>query len=127
MGLKVTKNTIGKGLNKVKLETQNKGELAIKRAMEVARSEIVPETPVVTSRLKNSLQGFSSTTFKGKLLGGSDAISEIKYKGKRIIGFIGTNVPYALSVELKRKFFSRGFAKARKNMELTIKNTLRIK
>lgn len=119
MGVKITKNTFPKNIAKIKAETITKEKLAVRRGLEVARSSIVPITPVDTSRLKNSINGQSG-----------DSVFQVTQKGQRVVGVIGTNVPYARFVEFgtsrqrPQYYFTRGWNLAKENIRLTIKNTL---
>lgn len=88
-----------KGLDKIKLEVNTHLELAMKRGLETVRSKTVPLVPVKTGRLKGSLQGFNAGISGGSQVGGGDAIYKIETTKIAIIGYIGTNVPYAKFVE----------------------------
>jgi len=125
MGLRITKNTISTGLKKEKTNIQTRGELAINRGLEVIRSEVVPLTPRISSRLVNSIEGRAQQ--KG------DDVYKVDSKGGKITGVIGTNVPYAKFVEFgthkmkARLYFTRGFNQSKDKVRQTIINTMKIK
>ena len=125
MGLRITKNTISAGLKREKLNMQTRGELAINRGLEVIRSEVVPLTPRLTSRLVNSIQGKAQVR--------NDDIYKVDSKGSKITGVVGTNVPYAKFVEFgthrqkAQLYFTRGFNQAKDKVKQTIINTMKIK
>lgn len=162
MGFKIKKNTLRPGVAIYKSNLRTAGELAVARGLEVIRSSVVPLTPVVTGRLKNSLSGRTSVQsilIKGKGLGffkevqnavmaggvitkstsisrtlsfeTNDSVYNISNKDSKVVGTIGTNVPYAKYVEFgtsKQKaqyFFTNGFTLARDNVRRTIINTLK--
>jgi HK97 gp10 family phage protein len=78
-------------------------KLGVERSMEVVRSQSLDYVPVLTGRLKLSIQG------------GIDGINEIKNEGRDIVGYVGTNVPYASYQEfgtskMKGKYYlTKGF------------------
>jgi hypothetical protein len=121
MGFKVTKNTIPQGLSKAKTIADEYSELAIKRGLEAIRSSIVPITPVISGRLKGSVQGAPKKE--------GDSINEVKKENTKWIGKIGSRVEYAMKVEMNSKknrgFFKRGFESAKGNVISIIKNTLK--
>jgi hypothetical protein len=100
MGFKITKNTINKGLEKLEDYSNTIPQLAIKRGLEVMRTAIVPKTPKISGRLQGSLSG---KPFKE---GDSIFVVEKTMNGWR--GIIGSNVIYALKVEMNSKK-NRGF------------------
>lgn len=130
---KTVKNTIPARTKKMRAEFATKGGLAVGRGLEVIRSEVVPLTPVVTSRLKNSIQG------QPKLQ--DDMIWSVVRNGLVIIGTVGTNVPYAARIEFGfvgadklgrnynqagKFYFTRGFNLAKPKVDRVIANTLRM-
>jgi HK97 gp10 family phage protein len=128
MGFKVHKNTIKKGLDDYKKSLGTAGELAVARGLEVIRSTVVDVTPVDTGRLKNSIG--SKVAIRG-IKGSGEGIFEVEKTGHKVVGTIGTNVPYARHVEFgtsksrPRYFFTLGFAFARDKVRKVIINTLK--
>lgn len=105
MGLKIVKNTLTSGIEDKRQEVKKRMVTGMKNAIETVRSSVVPLTPRVTGRLVLSLQGQTQ-----------EKIEKIDIMGTKVIGWIGTKVPYALRVEFfskKNKFyFKRGFDNA---------------
>ena len=126
MGLTIIKNTIPKEIAKQEDRVGRKSILAVSRGLEVIRTFIIPRTPVKTGRLKGSI-----TTRTGR-----DSIYSVdseKSLGKvqRVVGTIGTRVPYAKYVEFGtsrfsgRHYFTNGINASRDTLERVILNTLR--
>lgn len=130
----IKKESIKSGLEKSKNDMKARSHTAILRAIQVSRAHIVPKTPVVTSRLINSISGNGSS---------KDTIYKIQQGGGITIkGRFGTNVEYARRVEfgfvgrdsLGREynqkgqfFFTRGLKEAENDIKKAILNALRIK
>lgn len=87
-------NTIPERIGVVKNMMWEKTELAVRRALEAARVEIVDNTgfPVVTGRYKLSLEGKPSGH-------GNESIFEVEQDKKQVVGSIGTTVVYGPRVE----------------------------
>lgn len=120
---RLVKNTVSLGLVRESKRIQKKANLAVKRGLEAIRSEIVPLTPVKTSRLKGSILGRGVEK--------DDSIFKVEDKGRKIIGVIGTNVPYAKFVEFgtskmaPRRFFSTGVQNSIEKVRSILLVTLR--
>lgn len=125
------KNTIPQSMRNAQKDLDTKRLLGMKRAMEVARTEIVNNTnfPVVSSRYKNSLK--SAT--------GEESINRVDTTPSKITGEIGTSVPYATRVEfgfvgedsLGRKYnqkgqynMTNGLIQSQEKIKLVMENTL---
>lgn len=136
LSTEVTKNTISQGLQAAKTSFEKKATLAVGRALQVIRKEIVtdPFLPVVSGRYKNSIQGKSNK-------GIDESIYNVTSNPTDVVGVVGTNVPYAKRLEygfngndsLGRKinqtpggYFERGFKKAKTKVKLVIDNTMKI-
>lgn len=96
----ITKNTITKNLKKTFFDIDNRTKLALERATVIAQSNITDITPVVTGRLRLSIQS------------GGENIKKIEKGFGKWVATLGTNVVYAPAVEKRRKFFSTGFRNA---------------
>lgn len=118
----ITKNTIPAGSKLTREMMKEKGYLAIKRGLEVARTGVVPLVPVKTGRLKGSIgdnakDGYTIVDQKKETL---------------VIGVVGTNVPYARAVEFGtsrfkgRFYFTRGFNSVLSTISAVIINTLKL-
>lgn len=129
-----TKNNFPKMVFLKQRALRKYGKTAVERSLEVARAKIIPLTPVVTSRLVNSIQGRPQVR--------GDSIKDVQVNtanGIMITGVLGSNVPYAARVEfgfngtdsLGRKynqkgqfFFSQGFSAATEDIKRVTKATL---
>jgi len=116
-GIEVVKNTISQNLSNNFKQIHAKGMIAINRALIVMRNEIVPLTPVVTSRLVGSIQG--------KPMNAGDTIFNIDDQVTRIIGTVGTAVEYATYVERKRKMFEMGLNTAKDKVIQVVNEAMR--
>lgn len=126
MGLTIIKNTIPKGVRNQEDKIGKRGVLAVSRGLEVIRSYVLPYVPVKTGRLKGSI-----TTRTGR-----DSIYSVNTEKRggvvqRVVGEIGTRVPYAKAVEYGtsrfegRRYFQRGIARSESALKAVICNTLK--
>ncbi len=117
--LQIIKNNIPDKLQPTKSMYQKRGELAIKRVMESARSEIVGRTPVKTGRLKSSIGRNQA-----------EGVMNVQTSDNEIVGTMGTLVPYARHVEFgtskmkARYYFTQGLEAAKKTALQIISNTM---
>ena len=117
-------NTFPKGIAREKKKLQQKMVLAVRRALEVIRINVVPLIPRITGRLVGSYQG------NAKVPG--DSVFNIEEKPMRVIGVIGTNVEYGKFVEFgtsrqRPQFpFTRGFESAKPAVNTVIQTTLKL-
>lgn len=141
-GLVITKDTLTKGLKGWNTKLMDQTMLAVARGIEYIRTDMVSDPaliPVVTGRLKGSIAGYSKRALELGVVTGKnvvqtidkdkDSINEIKREGNWVIGYIGTNVPYAWKVEMFSRqhagFFTRGFTKASSGAITVIVNSLK--
>lgn len=126
MGLFIIKNTIPRGIKNQQDIIGKKGVMAVSRGLEVMRSYILPYVPVKTGRLKGSI----ATSI------GKDSIHSVKTEKsfgipQRIVGEIGTRVPYAKAVEYGtsrfkgRRYFTRGIQRSETTLKRVILETLK--
>ena len=126
MGLKIIKNTIPKGIQKEIKDNSYKMVTAVERGLEVIRSGIVPLVPVKTGRLKGSI---SSRVDKDAVYG-----IDSQKRGNavvKVVGKIGTSLPYAAAVEFGtsrfsgRYYMTRGIENSKEMVQRVIYNTLK--
>lgn len=120
-------NTMPKNVAKVLTHMAEKLQLGVERSLEVVRNEMLPNTPVVTGRLISSLGGQSASanvSIEG------DKVQGTKWSKAGIMGWIGTNVPYAKKVEFgpnkraSKGFMTRSLESAKPKIVPVIVNTL---
>lgn len=132
MSLKVTKNTIDKGLNERRQLLQSGGRRALDAGARVSRIAAARNTPVDTSRLVNSFRAQDSLQVtQGKLTArmaktnkpqSSDVVQRYTLRQDRYSLEFGSGVPYAKFVEFgtskqrPRYFFSESFRGSFGNM-----------
>lgn len=120
--MQITKNTLFKDKEGIIKTLRDKEKLAIERALQILRNNVVERTPVVTGRLKGSIQG--------KARKPKDSIFSIDVENARVVGIIGTNVEYARRVEFgsgeNRLYFTRGYNVSVPLMSKTIRKTIKL-
>jgi len=131
MKIQILKNTINKGLEKQKEDISKNGVTAIERGLEVIRSNTLPFVPVKTGRLKGSIAGSVTESSEE-----GDSVYDITTESSdnaitKVIGKIGTNVPYARKVEFGtskipgRYYMTRGISASREQLIDVISKALK--
>lgn len=126
MGLLITKNTIGSGINNILKNNGPKMNTAVTRALEAIRSATLPFVPVVSGTLKRSL---ASSTDENTIYD----VSESKFLGFtiKVTGTIGSKVEYAPYVEYGtsrfagRYYLTQGINNSADNVRKIIINTMK--
>jgi Bacteriophage HK97-gp10, putative tail-component len=88
MSIEITKDTLTPTLNNLPSLIQKKGVKAVQGGLEVFRNGAVENAPVITGRLKGSLQS-----------GSKEGIYKVEETSESVIGTLGTNVEYAKRIE----------------------------
>lgn len=122
----IIKNTIPKGIKNQQDGIGKKSVLAVARGLEVMRSYVLPYVPVKTGRLKGSI----ATSVGRESI---HNISTEKFLGvpQRVVGLIGTRVPYAKAVEygtsrfVGRRYFTQGIQRSEATLKRVILETLK--
>lgn len=124
--LTIIKNTIPKGIKNQQDSIGKKSVLAVARGLEVMRSYVLPYVPVKTGRLKGSI-----ATSVGKESIHSVTTEKILGIPQRVVGLLGTKVPYAKSVEYGtsryagRRYFTQGIQRSEATLKRVILETLK--
>ena len=131
MKLEITKNTITDGIKKLLKSNGDKMDLAVKRGLEAIRSATLPHTPRISGTLIRSYAG-QSNPITGEKQGILET-EQTKFLGytTKVIGKIGSKVPYAPYVEFGTSRFSgrycltQGLEDSRDNVRKIIINTMK--